>query len=78
MVPMADGTRLYTEVSLPDDYERSRIPAVLTRAYWPGNKKDAERFNLAGYAYVGQSTRGHGKSEGDEGVANRFFDDARD
>jgi putative CocE/NonD family hydrolase len=79
MVPMRDGTRLYTEVSLPaDSAEGGPYPVVLTRGYWPGSAADARRFNDAGYAYVGQSTRGHGSSEGAEGTARRFFDDAED
>jgi hypothetical protein len=51
---------------------------VLTRAYRPGFGNDHQRFTQAGYVYVGQSTRGHAKSEGAHGVDRRFFDDAAD
>ena len=76
MVPMRDGVRLHTRIWKPA--RDGRHPAVFTRAYWPGFARDWERFTEAGYVYVGQSTRGHGQSEGDEGVDNRFFDDAED
>ena len=79
MVPMRDGIRLYTEVWKPSgSMENTRSPVVFTRGYSPGRPADAERFNNAGYVYVGQSTRGHGKSEGPAGEARRFFDDAAD
>lgn len=73
MTPMRDGVRLHTRVWLPA--KRGRWPVVLQRGYWPGNDADAKRFVEAGYAYVGQSCRGHAKSEGEN---NRFFDDASD
>lgn len=75
MVPMQDGVKLYTEIYKPG---KGTYPTVLTRGYWPGNERDARRFTKAGYVYMGQSTRGHGRSEGAHGVRNRFFDDARD
>jgi len=76
MVPMRDGVKLHTKIWKPD--EEGSYPVVFTRAYWPSYRRDYERFTEAGYVYVGQSTRGHGQSEGDEGVDNRFFDDAED
>ncbi len=76
MVPMRDGVRLHTRVWLPEG--DGPFPTVLTRAYHPGFGRDFERFTAAGYAYVGQSTRGHAKSEGAEGVDKRFFHDADD
>ena len=76
MVPMRDGVRLHTKVWRSAGEEPR--PVIFTRAYWPGFRQDWEPFTEAGYVYVGQSTRGHGESEGDEGVDNRFFDDARD
>jgi hypothetical protein len=76
MVPMRDGVRLYTKIYKPE--KKGSYPVVLTRGYWPGFGKDHEKFVKSGYVYVGQSTRGHGKSEGLEGVGNRFFDDADD
>ena len=76
MVAMRDGIRLQTVVwrpALP-----GRYPVVLTRGYAPTGSAYSDRFVKAGYVYVGQSTRGHGSSEGNQGVANRFFDDAQD
>ncbi len=76
MVPMRDGIKLHTKIWRPA--RKCSYPVVLTRGYWPEYGTDYERFTKADYVYVGQSTRGHGKSEGNEGVANRFFDDADD
>jgi len=76
MVTMRDGATLHTMIWRPA--HEGRYPVVFTRGYWPGSQKDAHRFNKAGYVYVGQSTRGHGRSEGVGGVRNRFFDDAGD
>ena len=76
MVAMRDGVRLQTVVwrpALP-----GRYPVVLTRGYAPTGSAYSDGFVKAGYVYVGQSTRGHGSSEGNQGVANRFFDDAQD
>jgi len=69
---MSDGVRLHTRIWKPG---AGSYPVVFTRAYWPGFGQDHERFTKAGYVYVGQSTRGHARSEG---VMNRFFDDAKD
>ena len=77
LVPMRDGPKLYTVVCRPKR-AAGPLPVVLTRGYWPGFEDDARRFCRAGYAYVGQSTRGHGKSEGAGGIARRFFHDAAD
>lgn len=74
-VPMRDGVKLYTEIYKPGE---GQYPVVLTRGYWPGKERDARKFTEAGYIYVGQSTRGHGRSEGDKGVQTRFFDDKDD
>ena len=74
-VPMRDGVKLYTEIYKPGE---GQYPVVLTRGYWPGKERDARKFTEAGYIYIGQSTRGHGKSEGDKGVRTRFFDDKED
>ncbi len=71
MVPMRDGVKLHTKISRPA--RSGSYPVVLTRGYWPGYREDYKRFTKAGYVYVGQSTRGHGQSEGSEGVANRFL-----
>jgi putative CocE/NonD family hydrolase len=76
MVPMRDGIRLRTRIWKPAG--RGPHPVVLTRGYGPGFGRDYERFTKAGYVYMGQATRGHGGSEGDQGVDNRFFDDAED
>lgn len=76
MVPMRDGVKLHTLVWRP--VTPGRYPVVLTRGYRPGGSGFADPFVKARYAFVGQSTRGHGDSEGNQGIANRFFDDARD
>ena len=76
MVPMRDGVRLHTRIWRPAGAERA--PVILERGYWSGLEDHAEAFTRAGYAYVGQATRGHGQSEGPEGEGRRFFDDARD
>ena len=76
MVPMRDGVKLHTKIWKPA--EEGSCPVLFTRAYNPSFGRDYERFTEAGYIYVGQSTRGHRKSEGDQGVDNRFFDDAED
>jgi len=76
MVPTRDGVRLQTVVWRP--VTPGRYPVVLTRGYGPTGSAYSERFVKAGYVYVGQSTRGHGSSEGDQGVASRFFDDPQD
>jgi len=75
MVPTRDGVKLHTKIWRPTG--EGRYPVVLTRGYQPGNAGDAARFNAAGYVYIGQSSRGHGKSEGSQ-VDNRFFEDADD
>jgi len=76
MVPMRDGVKLHTRIWKPA--KEGSYPVAFTRAYGAGYGRDYERFTETGYVYVGQSTRGHGKSEGDMGVDNRFFDDAED
>jgi len=75
MVPMRDGVKLHTMIWKPA--AEGSYPVVLTRGYWPG-RLAAPGFTKAGYVYVGQSTRGHGESEGPEGVRTRFFDDPED
>ena len=60
MVRMRDGVKLYTKIWKPA--QGGRYPVVLTRGYAPGRPKDAHRFNKAGYVYIGQSTRGPGRS----------------
>ncbi|HGG60452.1 MAG TPA: CocE/NonD family hydrolase, partial [Gammaproteobacteria bacterium] len=73
MVRMRDGVRLETAIWLPRG--DGPFPVVLTRGYRAGFGRDARRFNAAGYAYVGQSARGH---SGSEGEMKRFFPDAQD
>ena len=76
MVPMRDGVKLRTKIVRPGP---GRFPVVLIRGYdtdfWGGI---SDRFVEAGYVFVGQATRGHLGSEGDQGMDNRFFDDAED
>lgn len=75
-VPMRDGVRLHTRIWRPSG--EGPFPVVLERGYGSGFVPHADAFTRAGYAYVGQATRGHGNSEGAEGEDRRFFDDARD
>ena len=70
MVPLRDGVKLHTRIWKPGE---GKYPVVFTRAYRAGFGQDHLRFTQAGYVYVGQSTRGHGKSEGAHGVDNRFL-----
>jgi putative CocE/NonD family hydrolase len=76
MVPMRDGVKLHTVVWRPE--APGRYPVVLTRGYNPTGPAYADGFVKAGYVYVGQATRGHGSSEGGDGVATRFFADGQD
>ncbi|MGQ0810510.1 MAG: CocE/NonD family hydrolase [Nitrospiraceae bacterium] len=75
-VSMRDGVRLHTKVWRP--HQPGRYPVIFSRGYGPTGSAYAAPFTKAGYVYVGQATRGHGLSEGDEGVVHRFFSDARD
>jgi len=71
-VPMRDGVKLATRVWVPGGGSH---PVVVSRGYWVGGlgERVAERFNDAGYAYVGQQCRGEGGAAGD-----RFFPDDKD
>lgn len=69
MVPMRDGTRLYTRVILPD--EQGQYPVSFSRSPYDArdfvlNEDDPEirAFMDAGYALVHQSCRGTARSEG--------------
>ena len=75
MVPMRDGIRLRTKVTKPGP---GQFPVILMRGYDTDTWIPSDRFVEAGYAFVGQATRGHIGSEGDQGMDNRFFDDADD
>ncbi|HEX2055939.1 MAG TPA: CocE/NonD family hydrolase [Nitrospiraceae bacterium] len=76
MVPMRDGVRLYTKIWRP--LRPGRYPVVFSRGYNHTGPAFAEPFTKTGYVYVGQATRGHGLSEGERGVADRFFQDGAD
>lgn len=76
MVTMRDGVRLQTVVWRP--VTAGPHPAVLSRGYNTTGPVFASLFVKAGYAYIGQATRGHGGSEGAHGVADRFFADGQD
>lgn len=70
-VPMRDGVKLRTIISLPGS---GSYPSVLTRGYSAGGLSNhARRFNKAGYAFVSQQCRGGGGSDG-----TRFFPDDKD
>ena len=76
MVPMRDGTRLATDVHLPDSKgpdDKGPFPAVVARSvYGRGNESFALSFTSQGLAFVIQDTRGRGDSEGRDRV---FADD---
>ena len=55
-VAMRDGYELNTNVWLPEG--GTEFPVILERGYQPGNELNANAFNEAGYAYVGQQCRG--------------------
>lgn len=76
MVPMRDGVRLQTVVWRPPT--AGPHPIVLSRGYNTTGPAFSLPFVKAGYAYAGQATRGHGGSEGTNGVADRFFADIHD
>jgi putative CocE/NonD family hydrolase len=70
-IPLADGTRLAARVWIPDDAERSPVPAILE--YIPYRKRDFTRlrdepmhhyFAGHGYAAVRVDLRGSGDSDG--------------
>ncbi|MHC4167240.1 MAG: CocE/NonD family hydrolase [Planctomycetota bacterium] len=71
MVPMRDGVKLQTIISLPGS---GTYPTVLTRGYSAGGlSNNAKRFHKSGYAFVSQQCRGRGGSDG-----TRFFPDDKD
>ena len=79
LVSMRDGTRLATDVYLPN--RPGRVPAVLARTPY-GARGNAVWFPAIGrlfaehgMAFVAQDTRGH---HGSEGVAEPFEHEARD
>lgn len=63
MVPMSDGTKLATDIWLPEEGEAEAWPVILVRSVY-GRKLDQERYLKAGYAVVVQDVRGRGDSEG--------------
>ena len=73
MIPMRDGTRLFTIIYAPRDTSR-RYPFMLTRTaygiapYGPDNYRAVRRseraFTREGYIFVYQDARGRFKSEG--------------
>lgn len=81
MVPMKDGTKLYTEVYFPQDYtENEKLSAILTRTVYGTANDRAVNLTLLKLLvddkrniYVLQDCRGTGKSEG---LFNLFQDDA--
>ncbi len=71
MVPMRDGTKLATDVYLPDG--EGPVAAVVARSvYGRGGEGFARPFTSQGFAFVVQDTRGRGDSEGRDRV---FADD---
>ncbi|MHC4741206.1 MAG: CocE/NonD family hydrolase [Planctomycetota bacterium] len=66
MVPMRDGTKLSTSVTLPDG--EGPWPAILIRTPYgkPGMAEHEQRAVKSGYASVVQDLRGRFESEGDD------------
>ncbi len=67
MVPMRDGTKLATYILLPSGGKP--VPTILIRSVYkdgaiPWSAFSYQKYLDAGYAYVFQSTRGTGASEG--------------
>ena len=85
MVPMRDGTRLYTYVVLPREAatEAVKVPALLIRSpyyfeYFDHSLEAFRPFTEQGYALVYQSVRGTGKSEGQVHPMSQEFSDGQD
>ena len=64
MVPMRDGTRLHTELFLPNDTDA--FPTILIRTTYAPTPFENQPMFDAGYAIVIQTQRGRGGSEGQE------------
>ncbi|MBC6440143.1 MAG: CocE/NonD family hydrolase [Rhodospirillales bacterium] len=85
-IPLSDGTRLATRIWMPDDAEKSPVPAILE--YIPYRKRESTRcrdepmhryFAGHGYACLRVDIRGAGDSEGelnDEYLQVHELDDA--
>ncbi|MBX9788865.1 MAG: CocE/NonD family hydrolase [Pirellulales bacterium] len=79
MVPMRDGVRLATNVSLPPG--DGPFPVILTRTPYgkdTGLSLAGERYIKEGYAYVVQDCRGRFKSEGEYKIFETDRDDGFD
>jgi predicted acyl esterase len=72
MVPMQDGTKLATDVYLPEGV-KGPFPVLLSRTPYgkAGNKDFAVQACARGYAVVSQDLRGRGKSEGQAAIIFR-------
>jgi len=82
MVPMRDGTKLATYILLPENSEEP-VPTILIRSVYkdgviPWGAYNFQKYLDAGYAYVFQSTRGTGASEGRFRFMVDEFDDGYD
>jgi uncharacterized protein len=66
MVPMEDGTRLATDVHVPEG--EGPWPTILMRSTYGRLEKVADEWLVRGYAVVIQDVRGMGDSEGDAHV----------
>ncbi|MHB0999853.1 MAG: CocE/NonD family hydrolase [Armatimonadota bacterium] len=71
MVQMRDGTKLVTDIYLPDDNRDKQYPTILIRSPYP--RVGSTEFLKFGFALAYQSTRGRNGSEGKDVV---FYDDA--
>jgi putative CocE/NonD family hydrolase len=70
MIPMRDGTRLYTVILIPQD-QTEPLPIIFNRTPYGVTKWNADRVNTAhkelvadGYIFVFQNIRGRFRSEG--------------
>lgn len=78
MVPMADGTKLATDIYLPTGSQaRERFPVILTRTPYGIENMERRIWPLVarGYAFVAQDVRGRGESEGTWTYLHPEFDD---
>ncbi len=72
MVPMTDGTRLATDVYIPDEEEGPWPTMLIRTVYGKSGCQDQAYVTEYGYSLVVQDCRGRFDSEGIDGI---FFDD---
>jgi hypothetical protein len=67
-IPMEDGTKLATDVYVPDRPKDEKWPTILMRSTYSRQAGDPAAWNKKGYASVMQDVRGMYSSEGEEYV----------